>query len=67
MTLLGLIVLLVILGVVAWLVQKAPMIGPEFKTFIVYVLLVVGAIAVIFFVIHILGGNTGNVLNLRLK
>lgn len=47
MTLAFLIIVLIILGVIAWLVTIAPVINPTFKSFIVYALIVVGAILLV--------------------
>ncbi len=52
---LPLIVWLLILGFLAWLVEKAPIISPTFKTFIVYALIIVGAAMLLSFIVDITG------------
>jgi hypothetical protein len=42
---------LFILGFVAWLVEISPITNATFKSFIVYALIVVGAIILIFFIL----------------
>ena len=65
MTLLALIIWVVIIGFVAWLVSTAPFIDPTFKAIIKWLLIVAVAVIVITFLIHLLGGQTGdNVLRL---
>lgn len=65
MTFVAVILTLIILGVVAWLVDRAPFISVTFKPFITYVLLAIGALVLIAFLINLLGGNMD--FNLRLK
>lgn len=62
MTILALIVYLVVLGIIAYLVNLAPFIQQTFKTFIVYVLILIGAIILISFVLGLVGSPT---INLR--
>ena len=66
MSILSLLVVLLILGAVSFLVSKAPILNPDFKTFINYVLIVVGVVVVLVFLVNLLGGNTSG-LNLRLN
>lgn len=58
MTLIALIICLVILGVVAYLVNVAPVIAQPFKQFIIFALIVIGAIVVISFLISLTGGTS---------
>lgn len=66
MTFFGLLLILAILGFVAWIVQKSPVIAPEFKAMIVWGLLVIGGALLIYFVLDFTGIDTGN-FNFRLK
>lgn len=45
MSIIGLVVVIALLGVLAWIVYQAPMITPSFKT-IIYVILVLVAILI---------------------
>lgn len=55
---------LVVLGVVAWLIGRAPFIDDEYKVFIKWALIVIGAIIIVLFVWGLLGGG-GNFPSLR--
>lgn len=55
MTLIALVVWLLILGFIAWVVNQSPITDPTFKQFIVWALIVIGAILLISFVVHSVG------------
>ncbi len=59
MTLIALIFTLIILGFTAFLVSKAPMLNPDWKAFINYLLLAVGGFLVIVFVASLFGVHFG--------
>lgn len=59
----GIIVILLVLGLIGWVVGKAPFIEQPFKTFINYVLIVIGAVVVIYFLLGLVGLSHGILIN----
>ncbi len=64
MSLIGLIVWVLILGLIAYLISAAPFISAPFKTIANYILIVIAVIVVISFLLG-LSGATGTGLYLR--
>jgi hypothetical protein len=55
-SLLGVVIVLAVLGIIAWLVNRAPMIDASFKQFITFSLLVIGVVVVVVFLLSLVGG-----------
>lgn len=64
MSLLVTIIVVLILGLAAWGVNKAPFVQGEFKQLAVFVLIVVAVIVVVYFLIGLVHGSGAGTLNL---
>jgi hypothetical protein len=61
-SILTVVVVIAIIGIIAWLIGRAPFINAEFKTIINYVLLVIAVIYVIYFLYALVSGNGSGII-----
>ncbi len=54
-SLLGVIIVVLVLGFIAWLVSKAPSIDPTIKQIAVFLIIAIAAIIVIYFLLGLVG------------
>lgn len=63
LSVIGVVIFLVILGIANWYVGKSPILDPDFKSFIKWILLGVGALVVIWFILSLFGFGHGVVIS----